>query len=51
MKRPYIIYFLLVILSIICTWSCTNDEGSADLDTLTPTDSVQGISKDYSIPN
>ncbi|WP_297761941.1 hypothetical protein [uncultured Muriicola sp.] len=51
MKRPYIIYFLLVILSIICTWSCTNDEGSDDIDTLTPTDSVQGISEDYSIPN
>ncbi len=51
MKRPYVIYFLLVILSIICTWSCTNDEGSADIDILTPTDSVQGVSKDHSIPN
>lgn len=51
MKRPYVIYFLLVIISIICTWSCTNDEGSADIDILTPTDSVQGVSKDHSIPN
>lgn len=51
MKRPYIVYFLLVILSIICTWSCTNDEGSADIDILTPTDSIQGISEDYSISN
>ncbi len=51
MKRPYVIYFLLVILSIICTWSCTNDEGSADIDILTPTDSVQGVVKDHSVPN
>jgi len=51
MKRPYIVYFILVILSIVCTWSCTNDEGSADIDILTPTDSIQGSAEDYSIPN
>ncbi|NNJ89795.1 MAG: hypothetical protein HKP53_10360 [Eudoraea sp.] len=51
MKRPYVIYFLLVIFSIICTWSCTNDEGSTEFDTLTPTDSIQGSVEDHTIPH
>ncbi len=50
MKRPYVIYFLLVILSIICTWSCTNDEGDNDLDILTPSDTTQAEYRDTEIP-
>jgi hypothetical protein len=50
MKRPYILYFLLVILSIICTWGCTNDEGESDLDFLTPADSTQARYTDTTSP-
>jgi hypothetical protein len=50
MKRPYIAYFLLLILAIICTWSCTNDEGSSDIDILTPADSIQGRTEVPDLP-
>ncbi|WP_165200617.1 hypothetical protein [Muriicola soli] len=50
MKRPYVIYFLLVILSIICTWSCTNDEGESDIDILTPNDSTQAEYETRDLP-
>ncbi|MEZ2415135.1 hypothetical protein ACA086_09225 [Muriicola sp. E247] len=50
MKRPYVIYFLLVILAIICTWSCTNEEGESDIDILTPNDSTQSSYESREIP-
>ncbi|GGD55620.1 hypothetical protein [Muriicola marianensis] len=50
MKRPYVLYFLLVIISIIFTWSCTNDEGDNDLDILTPNDTTQAVYKTTEIP-
>ena len=50
MKRPYILYFLLVILSIICTWGCTNDEGESDLDILTPADSTRAHYRQAELP-
>ncbi len=40
--RPYIAYFLLVIIAIISLWACTNSEGDSDIDIITPTDSLQG---------
>ncbi len=50
MKRPYVLYFLLVIISIIFTWSCTNDEGDSDLDILTPNDTTQAVHRSTDIP-
>ena len=50
MRRPYIAYFLLVIIAIICTWSCTNEEGSNDIDILTPADSVKAVAPATEIP-
>lgn len=50
MKRPYILYFLLVILSIICTWGCTNDEGDEDLDILTPNETPQAQYQQTELP-
>jgi len=50
MKRPYVVYFLLVILAIICTWSCTNDEGESDIDIITPNDSIQGSYEASELP-
>jgi len=50
--RPYIAYFILVIIALLscCLWSCTNNEGEADIDILTPADSLQGTVEVVEIP-
>ncbi len=41
--RILIIYVILLLCSVLAFSSCTNDEGSKDLDVITPTDSTMGI--------
>ncbi|MBT8263894.1 MAG: hypothetical protein HKM92_01545 [Arenibacter sp.] len=50
--RPYIAYFILVLVAILSfsLWSCTNNEGEADLDFLTPTDSLEATVAKKDIP-
>ena len=50
--RPYIAYFILVVIALISFsfCSCTNNEGTADIDILTPVDSLQGTADSQDIP-
>lgn len=50
--RPYIAYFLLVVIALLSVslWSCTNNEGVSDIDILTPVDSLQGTVEVKDIP-
>ncbi|MDC6352584.1 hypothetical protein PP178_13565 [Zeaxanthinibacter sp. PT1] len=44
-----IIYVILLLCSILAFAGCTNDEGSKDLDVITPADSTMGIAMNFEL--